>query len=181
MVRRARVTDRNKDFIDHVSAEWAALYNSRGYAIGDPVFLWCLLNVGTKRWSEIRIKDHRGVLKKAKTFGLNYGAVVSLSDQGHHSILSICHSEREFSDTELALCARYLDEALLEMDAKGPLKSQEIEVLKHLSEGQTLEATAVLTGAAISTVKNRLSRARTALDAKTATQAVAEAMRRKLL
>lgn len=181
LVRFARVTDSRKDMIDEMPASWSAEYDRNGYAMGDPVFLWCLMNQGTMRWSEIEIQDYRSVLQKAKKHGLNFGAVAARYNDGQHSILSISQSAREFSDDELELCAKYLQQAMDEIQKTPALKPKEIEVLKHLSYGHTLEETAQQTGAAISTIKNRLSRARRSLGADTATQAVAKAVRLNLI
>ena len=181
LVRRARMTDRNQDILDHMPPDWSKRYREKSYALGDPVFFWCMFNAGTIRWSEINIADPRGVFKKAKDYGLNYGAVTSMVEAGRHSMLSIARGDREYTNNELKQSDQLLREALAQADASPLLTPEQIQVLQDLANGLTLEASATASGVAISTVKNRLNKARNALGTTTSVQAVAEAIKRELL
>ena len=59
---------------------WQDEYNRRGFALRDPVILWAMTNIGTKRWSEIggayRIMGG-GVMRAAESYRINYGVVIS--------------------------------------------------------------------------------------------------------
>ncbi|SFR50938.1 helix-turn-helix transcriptional regulator [Litoreibacter janthinus] len=181
VVRNASITDAVSDFVEGMPEAWVKVYVKGGYAMGDPVFLWSVLNSGSKRWSEIRINDFHGVLEKSKEYGLNFGVVTSRLENGRFSILSVARADREYTDAEIDLCKGLLDKAVLEGGTIALLKPTERDVLWALSQGETLKDFAEQTGVPISTIKDRLRRARIALGAKTAAQAVAEAIRKKLL
>jgi DNA-binding NarL/FixJ family response regulator len=148
--------------------------------MGDPVLLWSMFNSGAKRWSEIEINDYQGVLKKAKDFNLNFGVVVSKVINGRFSILSVSRDDREYTDAEIKACVTLLNEAIAQGGICPTLKPAEIDILRRLSQGQSLAEMAHTTSVPISTIKNRLNRARVALGAKSSTQAVAEAIQHKL-
>ena len=181
LVRNAAITDTIIDFVDGLPEDWAKIYTDGGLVMGDPVFLWSALNRGVIRWSEIEIADFHGVLEMAKSYGLKFGIVASRLENGRLSLLSVAREDREYTDAEVELCGKLLDDALAQVANAPALKPVERDVLLALSEGETLEDVAKQTGASISTIKNRLKRARTALDAKTAIQAVVIATRRGLL
>lgn len=181
VVRNATITDTSSDFIEGMPDAWVKVYVENGYALGDPVFLWSVFNNGAKRWSEIAIDDFRGVLGAAKHYGLNFGGVASRVESGRFSILSVARGDREYTDAEIELCKELLNRAVLEGGPVALLKPSERDVLWALSQGVTLQELAAQTETSISTIKDRLKRARTALGARTATQAVAKATRKKLI
>lgn len=181
LILRARLTDHTKIMVDGMPPEWSKVYNRRGYIMGDPVFLWGLVNVGAMRWADIGIKDYRGVLKKAKAFGLNHGVVVSHQENGRHTALSVSRNDRPYSDAEIVACETLLNEISADQIALKQPAPDELTILRLMSFGQSLEQIATSEGIAISTVKNRLNRARTTLGAKTSVHAVSEAVRRQLI
>lgn len=181
LILRVRLTDSKKNMIDGMPPAWSALYNQRGYIMGDPVFLWGLVNNGAKRWEDIDINDYRGVLAKAKAFGLNYGVVVAQQIDGRHTALSVARSNSPYGDAEISSCVKLLNDILDSHYIHEQPKPNEVEILRLMSQGQSLEEIAVSLQIAISTVKKRLSRACTTLDAKTSVQAVAEAVRRQIV
>ncbi|WP_425039502.1 autoinducer binding domain-containing protein [Primorskyibacter sp. S187A] len=181
MVRHAAIFDPVIDFVDGMSEEWADIYLKRGYAISDPVFLWSILNTGAIRWNEVRKNDFNDILEKAKAYEMNYGAVASQVVNGRFSILSISRQDRDYTDSEVARCAELLESAIMERQPEAVLKPAEQVILQALARGESLQQLAEDSESPISTIKTRLKRARLALNAKTATQAVAEATRRNLL
>ena len=181
LILRVRLTDSKKNMIDGMPPAWSALYNRRGYIMGDPVFLWGLVNNGAKRWEDIDIKDYRGVLTKAKAFGLNYGVVVSEQTDGRHTALSVARSDSPYSDAEISACVDLLNDISNSQHIREQPKPNEVEILRLMSQGHSLEEISVLQQIAISTVKKRLSRACATLGAKTSVQAVAEAVRRQVI
>ena len=181
VVRDAAITDTIIDFVDGLPEDWAKVYANSGFILGDPVFLWSALNRGVTRWSEIEITDFHGVLEMAKGYGLNFGVVASRLENGRLSLLSVARSDREYTDEEVDLCSNLLDEALSQRENVALLKPVERDVLVALSQGETLQGIAKQTSASISTVKDRLRRARKTLGAETAIQAVVVATRRGLI
>lgn len=91
---------------EHLCSEfpqaWQDEYKENNYFAGDPVFLWAAGKQGTKRWSEIRIPDIRGLMKRARAHDLNYGLVCSLKRNGQRSFVTAARADREFLDTEIA-------------------------------------------------------------------------------
>jgi len=180
-MRNASIPDNISDFVEGMPEEWVKVYAERGYALSDPVMLWSLCNNGAKRWSDVGVNDSLGLLEKAKFYGLNYGVVASEIENGRFSILSISRGDREYTDAEIDICSDLLKDAILEGKNTALLKQPELDVLWALSQGETLQELAERTDVSISTIKGRLRKARMALGAKTATQAVAEATRLKLI
>lgn len=181
LMRNASIPGNISDFVEGMPEEWVKVYAERGYALSDPVMLWSLCNSGAKRWSEVGVNDSQGLLEKAKLYGLEYGVVTSEIKNGRFSILSISRGDREYTDVEIKICSDLLNDAILELKNAALLKQPELDVLWALSQGETLQELAERTDVSISTIKGRLKKARIALGARTATQAVVEATRIKLI
>ncbi|WP_297932598.1 LuxR family transcriptional regulator [uncultured Brevundimonas sp.] len=163
-------------------AEWQREYEARHYAVGDPVVLWMLSrDEGHTRWSSIRIPDMRGVMKRAKVFGIVYGVIFTRMVGEKRSFLSMTRPDREFTDEEIQ---DYLARFNLWVDLvlnRGALTDGEIEILRCYRDGLGQAETAEALAISESTVKQRFAKIMVRLDAKTRTQAVALAVRRRYL
>ncbi len=62
-----------------------------------------------KRWSEIKVPDIKGVLKKAGNHGLKFGATVIRSQNGHVSLLNTARSDQEYTDGEVVQLSEWFD------------------------------------------------------------------------
>lgn len=62
--------------------DWIRIYTEEGYMLFDPVLRWAYEHTGICRWSDISDNDPKGVLKIARTFGLNYGVVTAHTNGG---------------------------------------------------------------------------------------------------
>ena len=56
---------------------WVAHYRAQAYELRDPVVAWVLSEVGSLRWSAIRLPDPFDILGQARGHGVAYGATVS--------------------------------------------------------------------------------------------------------
>lgn len=158
--------------------KWIEIYTKDGLMIFDPVIRWIYNNSGQTRWSEISYDDERDVLKNAASFGLCYGAAISVMDDttpGLRSFGSFSRSDREFEDDELEMLTQAVGALHRALDRAPGLTKAEIEVLGMLASGMKLKEIAYLLSISESAVKLRLSNARNKLDARTNTQAVGRA------
>ncbi|MFZ1467767.1 MAG: autoinducer binding domain-containing protein [Paracoccaceae bacterium] len=160
---------------------WVNHYNSHSYYLRDPLVFWGVGVEGTTRWSSIPLPDPFGVLKKAASHGLNYGAVSSYGPITSRSIVGISRSDREFDDEELA-CLRELT-AQLHIEAKPPsdLTKAQIEALQCVANGDRHSAAAEKLGITESAFKARLTSARVRLEARTTSEALRKAREYRLL
>lgn len=163
-------------------ALWAWNYHTRAYAEFDPAILWCHLNVGSIRWSQIDLHtlSRAGdfVRDEAKQFGLNFGGSASTRKGGReHSSGALigARSDREFTSDELDELLDILDTIVDAVPSKSGLSALELQTLHDLASGLTHRNIADLRGINAATVKKRLERARLALGARNAVQAVAVA------
>lgn len=161
--------------------EWRNLYERENLYVGDPVLLWHIVNTGFRRWSEIRLPDAVGVMKKARTFGLNYGAVFAQKSDGGRCFLSVARDDRELENSELEqIDAKFRVWVDLIMD-RSVLTPGELDILRAFRDGFAQRETAEMFGISESAVKQRAIKACSKLNARTRTQAVAIAVARNYL
>jgi hypothetical protein len=84
---------------------WLDHYTENGYVLRDPMVAWGFSTTGTIRWSDPSLPDPFGLFKKAKAYGLSYGATVACGPIKSRTIASFARSDREFSDHEIATAA----------------------------------------------------------------------------
>ncbi|WP_377513347.1 autoinducer binding domain-containing protein [Octadecabacter sp. R77987] len=161
--------------------EWREEYEDRNYFALDPVLAWTLVHSGSRRWSEVKLPDVRGVLKRAQAFGLIYGAVFSRKKKRKRSFLTVARSDRELNDTEILLLNDRFDRWCEIVTNKASLTSRELDVLRSLRDGLGQREIAEALSISESTVKQRAQSAVAKLGASNRTQAVAIAMTRGFL
>lgn len=161
--------------------EWVDQYEKDILYVGDPTVLWAFLNEGHKRWSAIRMPDARRVFKKARAYGLVYGAIFSLTINDQKSILGVAHPEREFTDGEIERMGREFRGAVERFSSHNELTPAEIEVLQCLAHDFNVNEAAIKLGISVTSAKQRLSRARARLGCKNTTRALVLAAQRKLI
>ena len=128
------------------------------------------------RWSDLGLEDSQGVLELAKNHGLNFGAVVSCSDEtdaGQRSFGFFCRSDREYDDPELKVFSDMVAGSHREHARPSNLTSAEIETLGLVKNGLLMKEIASVLGVSESAIKQRLKNARLKLNAKTGSQAAA--------
>jgi LuxR family transcriptional regulator, quorum-sensing system regulator SdiA len=161
--------------------EWVDHYNSHSYYLRDPLVFWGVGVEGTTRWSAIPLPDPFGVMKKAASHGLNFGAVSSYGPITSRSIVGISRSDREFDDEELAFLRELTIQLHIEAKPPSDLTKAQIEALQCLANGDRHAAAAEKLGITESAFKARLQSARVRLEARTTSEAIRKAREYRLL
>lgn len=160
---------------------WVDHYNSHSYYLRDPLVFWGVGVEGTTRWSSIPLPDPFGVMKKAASHGLNFGAVSSYGPITSRSIVGVGRSDREFDDDELALLKELTIQLHIEAKPPSDLTKAQIEALQCLANGDRHAAAAEKLGITESAFKARLQSARVRLEARTTSEAIRKAREYRLL
>jgi LuxR family transcriptional regulator, quorum-sensing system regulator SdiA len=160
---------------------WVDHYNSHSYYLRDPLVFWGVGVEGTTRWSSIPLPDPFGVMKKAASHGLKYGAVSSYGPITSRSIVGISRSDREFDDAELSSLKELTIQLHIEAKPPSELTKAQIEALQCLANGDRHAAAAEKLGITESAFKARLQSARVRLEARTTSEAIRKAREYRLL
>ncbi len=167
---------------------WQNRYIANRFALIDPILYWAAWNTGVVRWSEIAatrkiaLNDH--VMKCAKEYGLNYGAVFSYKtgkSRTSRNIFSVSRDDRDFTDEELTFLETSFNRILGYIGEATQITQAELDVLSLAARGKTQQEIAEMEGISKETVKKRMEKARRTLGANSATHAVAIAISRKLI
>lgn len=162
--------------INSLPLDWVDHYTKNRYMLFDPIIRWAYSSVGALRWSDIPIDDPRRIILQAQTFGLCYGAAISVFDgnaAGKRSFGYFARSDRDYSDLEINLLHAYVKRRHAEMAPPTNLTMAELEALGMVKDGKRLKEIAFDLGVTEGAVKQRLKNAKTKLGAKTGTQAAA--------
>ncbi len=161
--------------------DWLEHYNTHSYYLRDPLVFWGVGVEGTTRWSSIPLPDPFGVLKKAATFGLTYGAVSSYGPITSRSIVGVSRSDREFTDGELSTLRELTIQLHVAAKPQSDLTKAQIEALRCVANGDRHTAAADKLGITESAFKARLQSARIRLEARTTSEAIRKAREYRLL
>lgn len=160
---------------------WTDRYTEEAYALRDPIIAWGFSTIGVTRWSELTIPDPFNILGQAREFGMVYGFAVACGSMKSRTIASASREDREFSDEEIGA----FEKLILQLhDITEPPKSltdAQIEALRCIAEGDRHAAAAARLNISESALKARLAAARTALLARTTTEAIQRARDYRLL
>lgn len=162
-------------------ATWVDHYNSHSYYLRDPLVFWGVGVEGTTRWSAIPLPDPFGVMKKAASHGLKYGAVSSYGPITSRSIVGVSRSDREFTDEEMGQLKEVTIQLHIEAKPPSDLTKAQIEALQCLANGDRHAAAAEKLGITESAFKARVQSARIRLEARTASEAIRKAREYRLL
>ncbi|MGA0542080.1 autoinducer binding domain-containing protein [Neotabrizicola sp. VNH66] len=160
---------------------WVDYYNSHSYYLRDPLVFWGVGVEGTTRWSAIPLPDPFGVMKKAASYGLNYGAVSSYGPITSRSIVGVSRSDRELTDDELNELKELTVRLHIEAKPPSELTKAQIEALQCVANGDRHSAAAEKLGITESAFKARLQSARVRLEARTNSEAIRKAREYRLL
>lgn len=156
--------------------EWISHYTKQRFMLFDPVVRWAYANVGTVRWSTLAEDDPKRIITQAQTFGMRYGATVSVFESkadAQRSFASFTRSDREYTDLEVKLLLAYLTRRHNETAPPTNLTKAELEALGMVKDGKRLKEIAFELSVSEGAVKQRLKNAKLKLGAKTGTQAAA--------
>lgn len=160
---------------------WTDHYTEEAYALRDPIIAWGFSTIGTSRWSEIEIPDPFDIFGKAAQHGMVFGLAVSCGAIRSRTIASACRADREFTDSEIDCFAEVITELHRLTEPPETLTKAQIEALRCIAEGDRHAAAAARLNISESALKARLSAARTALLARTTTEAIQRARDYRLL
>jgi LuxR family transcriptional regulator len=160
---------------------WVDHYNSHSYYLRDPLVFWGVGVEGTTRWSSVPLPDPFGVMKKAASHGLKYGAVSSYGPITSRSIVGIGRSDREFNEEELERLKELTIQLHIEAKPPSELTKAQIEALQCLANGDRHAEAAEKLGISESAFKARLLSARVRLEARTTSEAIRKAREYRLL
>jgi LuxR family transcriptional regulator len=140
----------------------------------DPAIRWAYENTGVVMWSELTGNDPKGVLAKAREYGLLHGITISVFDgnaEGQRSFGSFSRADRPFIDLEIKLLEAFLHRRHREMAPPKNLTEAELSALRMVKDGLRLKQIAFELKVTEGAVKQRLKNAKDKLGAKTSTQA----------
>lgn len=160
---------------------WTDRYTEEAYALRDPIIAWGFSQVGTARWSEIKIPDPFDIIGQAKQFGMVYGFAVSCGPMKSRTIASASREDREFTDDEIDAFAKLIQQLHDITEPPKSLTKAQVEALRCIAEGDRHAAAAARLNISESALKARLASARTSLLARTTTEAIQRARDYRLL
>lgn len=156
--------------------DWINHYTKQRFMLFDPIVRWAYGNVGTIRWSDLSVEDPKRIIAQAQTFGMRYGATVSVIDSGadaQRSFASFTRADRDYTDLEVKLLHAYLTRRHNETAPPTNLTKAELEALGMVKDGRRLKEIAFELSVSEGAVEQRLKNAKLKLGAKTGTQAAA--------
>ena len=160
---------------------WTDRYTEEAYALRDPIIAWGFSTIGTTRWSELTIPDPFDIFGQARSFGMAHGFAVSCGPMKSRTIASASRPDREYSDAEIHSFAALIHELHHVTEPPKSLTNAQIEALRCIAEGDRHAAAAARLNISESALKARLASARTALLARTTTEAIQRARDYRLL
>lgn len=159
---------------------WQEEYERKNYMFVDPMVYWSMTRTGACRWSEATFSNTTPVFKRARHYGLAYGATLSTTEGGKRSLLSLARHDRELTDEELGQALKILDQ-LAAATFSAKLSIEETDTLRLAANGLAQKEIAATLNVAEATVKARLTKAKDKLGAKNTTHAVTIALSEKLI
>ncbi|SFC87196.1 transcriptional regulator, LuxR family [Tropicimonas isoalkanivorans] len=162
---------------------WVHLYTRDALMLHDPVTRWVYENVGQVKWSELVADDPKGVLALASTYDLRFGAAVCVMNEDEPGIRTygtFARDDRDFTADEMKALYDCLRDLHQTESIDIALTSAELETLVMIRDGLLTKEIAYELSISENAVKQRLRNAKTKLQARTTTHAVALAERRGL-
>lgn len=169
--------------LNALPSNWVEFYTSHGLVVHDPALKWVYGNVGATRTCDILLPDPQQVLGRAKVFGLEHGAVVSVvtpTDRGRRSY-GLFYRSRAFSDAELQTLLVMVQGLHSGTSDEPGLTAAEVEALQMQAAGLRLKQIAGDLGISESAVKARLNNAKRKLGARTLAHAASIAAGRRII
>ncbi|WP_018302377.1 autoinducer binding domain-containing protein [Wenxinia marina] len=162
-------------FFQTFDQAWIRHYAEEGYVLRDPMVAWSYANSGATRWSDGEIADPYGIIDQARSFGLKHGVTISCGPVQSRTVCSVAHSNREFTDDEIAEMRTIVSDLHSLTEPKSQMTKAQIEALRLIADGHRHAAAAHMLGISESALKVRLSSARQRLMARTTPEAIQRA------
>jgi hypothetical protein len=164
-------------------SRWIQAYTRLNLGVGDPVMIWCMLNEGQIRWSDLAATatDPLGVMARAADHGMTFGVALSHGPVESRSYIGAAHDEREFTDAEIVAMSNILRQAHQILDRTTALRPILVEALDAIACGMTYEQASAALGISRTALRYRLQAARTALGCEDNAMAIRRAIDAGLL
>ncbi|AQS47322.1 hypothetical protein BMG03_05575 [Thioclava nitratireducens] len=162
--------------------EWINHYTFSGLALADPLLRWCQENSGYARWGEIDSFVGTSFMRDYRSFGFEFGGVVSIhgtQEMPKRSLGIFARSDRELRVSEMKEIERVLSRIHSD-EPEMPTEAQ-MEALQLYSKGYLHKQVAHELQLSVGGVKARLRGAADRLGAKTLREAASIAASRGLL
>jgi LuxR family transcriptional regulator, quorum-sensing system regulator SdiA len=160
---------------------WTDRYTEQAYALRDPIIAWGFSTTGRTRWSDVTIPDPFDIFGQAREFGMVFGIAVSCGPMSSRTIASACRADREFDASEMTIFATAIEDLHHLTEPPTSLTAAQAEALRLIAAGDRHAAAAAKLGISESALKARLLAARTALLARTTTEAIQRARDYRLI
>ncbi|MGB0935674.1 MAG: autoinducer binding domain-containing protein [Alphaproteobacteria bacterium] len=162
--------------------EWQDKYAAEFLVAQDPTVTYSMAKPGNYRWSEVKIPDIFGLLKKARKFDLNYGATLSRKEGVRgRSFLAVARNDREITDDEMTILSDRLDFYRENFANSNTLTKNELTTLKMLSDDYSIEDIEKALSVSRSTANSWVKSLKRKLGCKKITTAIAIASKRNWL
>jgi LuxR family transcriptional regulator len=161
--------------------EWVKQYGEMNALLFDPTVAWGLAQEGAARWSEIDLPDPYGIFPKASSFGLVYGACMSIGANTSRTLGGLARSDRELTDAEIASALEITTIIHNQLELPQKLDEIHIETLEYYACGFSFDDIVRHLGISRTALTSRLRQARKRLDANSNVDAVRIASERGLL
>ncbi len=168
-------------FLSGYPERWRQIYEDKNYYFYDPIFVWTITRTGTRRWSDIKLPDVRGVMKQAREFGLVYGVTISRKVAGKRSLLTVARDDREITDDEIKFLEERFEHISKLVVDKCDLSEKELAVLRLLADGHEHTVISDMLCVSVPAVRNRINKARLKLGVETTMQAVTISLKRNYI
>jgi LuxR family transcriptional regulator, quorum-sensing system regulator SdiA len=112
---------------------WMEQYSGSGLVMHDPTVHWGMSNVGWVRWRDLKAIDSRGVLERAKDFGIMNGVTIALLLGHSRSIASFARSDRDYECPEIAELTQVFEALHRATSGLEPLTDDDRLALRDLS------------------------------------------------
>ena len=154
------------------AADWVDHYTLSGYALADPLLLWCYQNEGYARWSAVTDPGRSDVLGEYQSFGYRFGSVISIRGtlaMQKRSLGIFARDDREPLEAEMDEINRIIHK--LHTYESVQLTQAQLEALRLYSKGYLQKQIAHELNISVSAVKARLRSAADRLEASTLREA----------
>ena len=164
-------------------SRWIQAYTRANLGVGDPLVMWCVLNEGSIRWSELArvMPDPLQVMARARDHGLTHGVALSCGLPESRSYIGAARDDREFTDAEIARMTALLRQAHDIVARGASLRPILVDALEAIGCGMTYDQACAALGISRTALRYRLAQARTALGAEDNNHAIRKAIDAGLL
>lgn len=113
--------------------DWMDYYIKNSLHLVDPAVKWSFEETGFRRWRDLARDDPSGVIRKAATFGMKYGATMAVEAGPTRSVLGCARNDRDYLDYELQAIMEKLLKLHKTTQGLKKMPQRDIEALQKMS------------------------------------------------